>query len=87
MNSRFSPAFSCHIGNLPSSRGKTGHRCRFRAATEEIANTSDVAGGVNITKYKSQRSIISTDKNEVTPEELNNLMVKAGNAVSLHILV
>lgn len=37
--------------------------------------------GVNITKYSSQRSIISADK-DVTPEEINALLVKAGKDVS-----
>lgn len=45
-----------------------------------------IGGGVNISKYKSQRSIISTDKQEITVEEINNLMVKAGKGVSLLIL-
>lgn len=37
--------------------------------------------GVNLSKYASQRSILSSEKDEVTATEVNNLMIKAGKGV------
>lgn len=66
---------------LPTSAG------RRRVATyhmsmstgSDTSSTGSEALGVNINeaKYKSQRSIISADK-DVTPKEINDLLVKAG---------
>lgn len=36
--------------------------------------------GVNVSKYASQRSIISAEK-DVTPKEINELLVRAGKPV------
>lgn len=52
-------------------------KCHVRSA----AGTSTESEGVNINKYKSQRSVISTDKRDLTAAEVNALMVKAGKGV------
>lgn len=39
------------------------------------------AGRPNVNKYKSQRSVLSCEKRDVTAEEVNALMVKAGKLV------
>lgn len=76
-------AFACSISLYPkSSLRQSAQRCRFRATADEATASSGV-GGVNVSKYKSQRSVILTDKKEITPDEINNLMVKAGQRVRL----
>lgn len=48
-----------------------------RSADGVPASGEDGGLNINDAKYKSQRSIISADKN-VTPKEINELLVKAG---------
>lgn len=49
--------------------------------TKNSTSTPTGEGGVNVSKYKSQRSILSSDKREISPEEINALMVRAGKGV------
>jgi hypothetical protein len=41
--------------------------------------------GVNISKYASQRSILSADK-DINPDAINQLFVKAGKPVRAYII-
>lgn len=50
---------------------------RFKATTEAPRQTA----GVNINKYKSQRSILTSDKDELTGAEINALFQRAGKEV------
>lgn len=60
------------------------YQCRVRRRAVCMTDTGD--SGVNVKKLKSQRSIMSAEKN-VTPEEINTLLVKAGKKVRYLVLV
>lgn len=76
-NSAFCTPYSIkRVANRTSSL-----RCAVQPTSSTPANTTGQETGVNINKYKSQRSILSTDKRDLQAEEVNGLMVKAGKAV------
>ncbi len=82
------------VGSLRRTRNVVCRRSRVfepeRLRTRvrpNIAMVADPPGadddgsvGVNVAKYASQRSIMSTDK-DVTPEEINQLFIKCGKVV------
>lgn len=70
------PASYLHISKKFSSPG-CSRRCLIFATADEVTK-SPARSGVNISKYKSQRSVISADRRELTAVEVNDLMVKAG---------
>lgn len=74
-------AFGYTAPSFATSSKRPIRRCAVRATTSNAADTSTDGSGVNINKYKSQRSLISTDKREISAEEVNALMVKAGKKV------
>lgn len=81
MNSGRYAAFGCCIGHLPRPAPiEPKHRCRIRATAEEATDTTGKSG-VNVIKYKSQRSMISSDRSALKAEEVNDLMIKAGKGV------
>lgn len=81
MNPSLRAAFGCCVGRVPKLRDASStHHCRISATAEGATNTSGKSE-VNITKYKSQRSIISADRRDLNADEVNNLMIKAGKGV------
>ena len=60
------------------------HKCSMNetARSSAAGQATEGSGGVNINKFKSQRSILSTDKRELAAEEVNSLMIRAGKGVS-----
>lgn len=59
---------------------------RVRASHDSVQqqhtnNPDATPSGVNINKYKSQRSTLSADKRDVTADEVNDLMIRAGKGV------
>lgn len=70
--------------NKFSSPSSSSRRPVFATADEATKSTG--RSGLNISKYKSQRSLISSDKRDVTAVEVNNLMVKAGKEVRINSL-
>ncbi|CAN8072062.1 unnamed protein product [Agarophyton chilense] len=73
-----STAFSLSTRMVFSQSQPCALRCRTRATASGTPNTSTDETGVNVKRYKSQRSIISADKRELDAREVNSLMVKAG---------
>lgn len=59
--------------------------CVVRASQNNVQKAStpnpSESPGVNINKYKSQRSMLSAGKDDVTADEVNDLMIKAGKGV------
>lgn len=79
MNSHL--AFTSHASAFTCKSNATTRKCSITATAREKPNTSTNERGVNINKYKSQRSIISADKRDLKTHEVNDLMVKAGKEV------
>lgn len=76
-------AFDCCVGRLPKLHNvPLTPRCRIRAAADGATNNNTSGKSeVNISKYKSQRSIISADRRDLNAVEVNDLMIKAGKGV------
>lgn len=57
------------------------------SSTNDTSSAASKDTRPNLLKYKSQRSIISGEKRDVTAEEVNQLMVKAGKEVRLCVCI
>lgn len=76
-------AFAYQTAPFLSSRNLVPSKCAIRASQGNVQKASNPpeSTGVNINKYKSQRSLMSANKLDVRAEEVNDLMVKAGKGV------
>lgn len=52
-----------------------------RARTACMTADPAAPSGVNINRYKSQRAILSTERTDLLPEEVNSLLCRAGREV------
>lgn len=78
---RASASLDTSDGDVNDDPSRTTDQSPQPSLSSSDSETSTEPSRPNVKKYASQRSLISSGSKEVTPEEVNDLLVKAGKPV------